>query len=207
MIDRLYRWILCLEAAIAKHREATEIAGRPSFADEELWEHLSHEEKETPAVNSLDGLQENWKDRLNNIMFELISLSFSQKEEDKKRAVELQLQYIEEIMGVKRKARDYGYLNLVSDLEETREELAKAKNEISKLKTRVAELEGKIPVPVDRKEREQMRVRAACRRRMPIDGPTAQALEHAITITERERDKAYTEIAELRHLLNKREEL
>lgn len=31
-------------------------------------------------------------------------------------------------------------------------------------------------------------IREACRRRMPLDGADAQALEHALTITERERD-------------------
>jgi len=33
-------------------------------------------------------------------------------------------------------------------------------------------------------------VREACRQRIPIDGTDAQALEHALTITERERDEA-----------------
>jgi len=33
-------------------------------------------------------------------------------------------------------------------------------------------------------------VREACRRRMPLDGADAQCLEHALTITERERDEA-----------------
>lgn len=37
-------------------------------------------------------------------------------------------------------------------------------------------------------------VREACRRRMPLDGTDAQALEHAITITERERDEARAEL-------------
>lgn len=32
-------------------------------------------------------------------------------------------------------------------------------------------------------------IREACRRRMPLDGADAQCLEHAITITERERDE------------------
>jgi hypothetical protein len=35
---------------------------------------------------------------------------------------------------------------------------------------------------------EKITVRDACRRRMPLDGTDAQALEHALTITERERD-------------------
>jgi len=33
-------------------------------------------------------------------------------------------------------------------------------------------------------------VRVACRQRKPLDGTDAQALEHALTITERERDEA-----------------
>ena len=33
-------------------------------------------------------------------------------------------------------------------------------------------------------------VRAACKRRMPLDGADAQALEYALTMTERERDAA-----------------
>jgi len=40
------------------------------------------------------------------------------------------------------------------------------------------------------KEQEQMTVRAACRRRMPLDGANAQALEGALAMTERERDDA-----------------
>lgn len=35
-----------------------------------------------------------------------------------------------------------------------------------------------------------MTVREACRRRRPLDGADSQALEHALTITERERDCA-----------------
>jgi hypothetical protein len=38
---------------------------------------------------------------------------------------------------------------------------------------------------------ETLKVREACRRRMPLDGTDAQALEHALTITERERDEAW----------------
>lgn len=37
-------------------------------------------------------------------------------------------------------------------------------------------------------------VREACRRKMPLDGADAQALEHALTMTERERDAAYAEL-------------
>lgn len=36
-------------------------------------------------------------------------------------------------------------------------------------------------------------VREACKRRIPLDGSDAQALEHALTITERERDEARLE--------------
>ena len=38
---------------------------------------------------------------------------------------------------------------------------------------------------------DRLRVREACRRAMPLDGTDAQALEHALTITEQERDAAY----------------
>lgn len=41
-------------------------------------------------------------------------------------------------------------------------------------------------------------VREACRRRMPIDGADAQALENALTITERERDEARAELSRWR---------
>ena len=41
-------------------------------------------------------------------------------------------------------------------------------------------------------------VREACRRRMPLDGADAQALEHALTITERERDAALADLTTLR---------
>lgn len=40
-------------------------------------------------------------------------------------------------------------------------------------------------------------VREACRRRMPLDGVDAQALEHALTITERERDEARERLARI----------
>lgn len=47
-------------------------------------------------------------------------------------------------------------------------------------------------VPQRRKARpaetERLTVREACRRRMPLDGADAQALEHALSLTERERD-------------------
>jgi hypothetical protein len=48
-------------------------------------------------------------------------------------------------------------------------------------------------------------VRKACRRRMPLDGTDAQALEHALTITERERDEALAEVERLRVVLAKEE--
>jgi len=50
-------------------------------------------------------------------------------------------------------------------------------------------------------------VREACRRRMPLDGTDAQALEHAITITERERDEARAEVARLRNAVREKERL
>ena len=40
-------------------------------------------------------------------------------------------------------------------------------------------------------------VREAARRRMPLDGADAQCIEHAITITERERDEARARVREL----------
>lgn len=39
-------------------------------------------------------------------------------------------------------------------------------------------------------DKEILTVREACRRRMLLDGADAQGLEHALTITERERDDA-----------------
>jgi len=45
---------------------------------------------------------------------------------------------------------------------------------------------------------ERITVRKTCRQRMPLDGADAQALEHALTITERERDAAYAELRKLR---------
>jgi chromosome segregation ATPase len=39
-------------------------------------------------------------------------------------------------------------------------------------------------------------IREACRRRMPLDGSDAQCLEHAITITERERDDQANKLAD-----------
>ena len=44
-------------------------------------------------------------------------------------------------------------------------------------------------------------VREHCRNRKQLDGADAQALEHALTITERERDAAISRIANLRRLL------
>lgn len=43
-------------------------------------------------------------------------------------------------------------------------------------------------------------VREACRKRTALDGVDAQALEHALTITERERDDAYAGIREVRKI-------
>ena len=40
-------------------------------------------------------------------------------------------------------------------------------------------------------------IRDACRRRLALDGPDAQALEYALTITERERDEVRGEVAAL----------
>ena len=51
-------------------------------------------------------------------------------------------------------------------------------------------------------DKEIVTVREACRRRMPLDGVDAQALEHALTITERERNTARTEGETLRKELS-----
>jgi len=50
---------------------------------------------------------------------------------------------------------------------------------------------------------EKITVREACRLRTPLDGTDAQCLEHALTITERERDEAlaHAEAAETRNEL------
>ena len=45
---------------------------------------------------------------------------------------------------------------------------------------------------------EPLTVREACKRRHPLDGTDAQALEHALTITERERDEVRAELENLR---------
>ena len=44
---------------------------------------------------------------------------------------------------------------------------------------------------------ERLTVRAACRKRAPLDGVDAEALEHALTQTEAERDAQEERIAEL----------
>ena len=46
------------------------------------------------------------------------------------------------------------------------------------------------------KKRKPIEVREACRRRLPLDGADAQALEHAITIAEEERDALREQLAE-----------
>jgi hypothetical protein len=46
-------------------------------------------------------------------------------------------------------------------------------------------------------------VREAARQRMDLDGVDAQALEHALTITERERDAALAENARLKEMERK----
>jgi hypothetical protein len=48
---------------------------------------------------------------------------------------------------------------------------------------------------------EKISVREACRMRMSIDGTDAQALEHALTITEGERDALRDALAEARSAL------
>lgn len=49
---------------------------------------------------------------------------------------------------------------------------------------------------------ERLTVREACRRRMPLDGSDAQCLEHALEMTERERDEARRIIGEIQVILN-----
>lgn len=46
---------------------------------------------------------------------------------------------------------------------------------------------------------EKLTVREACRRRMPLDGADAQALEHALSMTEDERDEARAHARVLAH--------
>jgi hypothetical protein len=46
--------------------------------------------------------------------------------------------------------------------------------------------------------KERLTVREACRRRLLLGGADTQALEHALTITEQERDEAKAEVASIR---------
>jgi len=46
-------------------------------------------------------------------------------------------------------------------------------------------------------DKERIGIREACRRRMPLGGASARALEHALTITERERNEAKAEVERL----------
>ncbi len=63
-----------------------------------------------------------------------------------------------------------------------------------KIRDRIdAALDGKAYDP-------RLTVREACRRRMFLDGADAQALEHALTITERERDEAVRTLEGIRKL-------
>jgi len=55
---------------------------------------------------------------------------------------------------------------------------------------RVARCIGLIETFKHKAKKENLSVREACRKRVPLDGVDAEALEHAITITERERDEA-----------------
>ena len=50
-------------------------------------------------------------------------------------------------------------------------------------------------------EKAPLLLRDAARRRMPLGGPDAQALEGALQLTERDRDAARSEVARLRGLL------
>jgi hypothetical protein len=64
--------------------------------------------------------------------------------------------------------------------------------------SKVFDLNQRIIAALDQpKSDPTLTVREACRRRMPIDGADAQALEHALTITERERDEARAEAGRL----------
>lgn len=60
-----------------------------------------------------------------------------------------------------------------------------------------AEVEGLRPKPLP------LQVRDAARRRSALDGADVQALEHAITITERERDDARAQVANASHTLTR----
>ena len=62
--------------------------------------------------------------------------------------------------------------------------------ETSALRARIAELENPDMTKL-------LPVRTAAKNRHPLDGADAQCMEHAITITERERDAALKRIAEL----------
>jgi hypothetical protein len=46
-----------------------------------------------------------------------------------------------------------------------------------------------------------MKIREACRNRMPLDGTDAHALEHALTMTERERDELWKAALDARNVL------
>jgi len=51
-------------------------------------------------------------------------------------------------------------------------------------------------------ERKALPVREACKKRMPLGGADAECLEHALTITERERDEARAKLCRAREILD-----
>lgn len=62
-------------------------------------------------------------------------------------------------------------------------------NACERYRSIIARIDAALAEPVVKAD-PTLTVREACRRRMPLNGTDAQALEHAITITERERDEA-----------------
>ena len=107
------------------------------------------------------------------------------------------------------KLRAAAQLDAAALLESAR---AEDKRRIAELEARVlewvrncgdvtAQLNGVFIPPAD------MKLREACRKRCRIEGPDAQALEYAITITERERDAATARVAELEKQLAETEEM
>jgi hypothetical protein len=100
------------------------------------------------------------------------------------------------------------------DAEELKALLAEARDSVALLvaeyeavgqKTRLIEPERQLLARIDAALAETMiqskamiAVREACRRRMPLDGADAQALEGALALTERERDAAQDELARIR---------
>ena len=98
----------------------------------------------------------------------------------------------------------------MSEVEKLRALLAEARRALSTEKTLNEDTErwewthGKLAKRIDAALAEPvdadhaLTVREACRRRMPLDGVDAQALEGALALTERERDEARAEVERLK---------